>query len=145
MSKEFKHKSRVQTNLPHDLVVKEEGREIRYLKLTILELPYDQQPCISGLRVFGIGVDEKTAILEFFAVRVNDIDMDVTIKNNGAVGYNILWGHHTEKLYHSYMIFGTEKRVGALVKGLNYYIRVDAFNESGITEGRTIVVEPQTD
>lgn len=131
-------KSEVQTNLPHDLVVMEEGRKIRFLKLTILEVPYDQKPCISGLRAFGIGYGEKPAIPEFSAVRVSDIDMDVTIKDNGAEGYNILWGHDPKKLYHSYMVFGTEKRVGALVKGQKYYVRADAFNESGITEGKTV-------
>ena len=36
------------------------------------------------------------------------------------------------------MIFGKEKRVGALVKGTEYYVRVDAFNENGITEGNTV-------
>lgn len=134
-------KSQVHTNLPHDLVVKEEGRKLRFLKLTIMEIPYDQKPCISGLRVFGIGDGEKPEVPEFSVVRVSDIDMDVTINDNGAVGYNILWGHDPEKLYHNYMIFGTEKRVGALVKGQKYYVRVDAFNESGITEGRTVPLE----
>lgn len=51
------------------------------------------------------------------------------------MGYNILWGHAPEKLYHSYMVFGNTKKVGALVKGQDYWVRVDAFNESGITEG----------
>ena len=135
-------KSKVQTNLPHDLVVMEEGRKLRYLKLTVLEVPYAQKPCISGLRVFGLGHGEKPAIPEFSVVRVSDIDMEVTIKDNGAVGYNILWGHDPEKLYHNYMVFSTEKRVGALVKGQKYYVRVDAFNESGITEGRTVLLKP---
>ncbi|GFZ33123.1 endo-1,4-beta-xylanase [Clostridium zeae] len=135
-------KSQVHTNLPHDLVVKEDGRKLRFLKLTILEIPYDQKPCISGLRVFGIGSSDKPAAPEFSAVRVSDIDMDVTIKDSGAVGYNILWGHEPEKLYHNYMTFGTEKRVGALVKGQKYYVRVDAFNESGITEGWTVQLLP---
>ncbi|MBK1812286.1 family 43 glycosylhydrolase [Clostridium sp. YIM B02505] len=133
-------KSKVDTNLPHDLAVKDNGIKLRFLKLTILEIPYNQKPCISGLRVFGIGNSEKPAAPEFSAVRVSDIDMDVTIKDNGAVGYNILWGHEPDKLYHNYMIFDTEKRVGALVKGQKYYVRVDAFNESGITEGWTTQV-----
>jgi hypothetical protein len=30
------------------------------------------------------------------------------------------------------------KRVGALIKGREYYVRVDAFNEVGITEGTCI-------
>jgi len=31
------------------------------------------------------------------------------------------------------MIFDNRVRVGALVKGQDYFVRVDAFNESGIT------------
>ena len=27
------------------------------------------------------------------------------------------------------------RRIGALIKGREYYVRVDAFNENGITEG----------
>lgn len=135
-------KSEVEMNLPHDLVVKEDGVKVRFLKLIILEVPYCQQPCISGLRVFGIGHSEKPSIPEFNVKRINGVDMDVIIENGDGVGYNILWGHEPEKLYHNYMIFHKKKRVGALVKGQKYYVRVDAFNESGITEGKIVVLEP---
>lgn len=131
-------KAEAATDLPHDLVVREEGIQVRFLKLTVLEIPYGQQPCISGLRVFGTGDGEKPKAPKFEAVRENDLDMTVKITDGDAVGYNILWGSSPEKLYHSYMIFGKEKRVGALVKGAEYYVRVDAFNESGITEGNTV-------
>lgn len=53
----------------------------------------------------------------------------------GLFTLNLLWGSSPEKLYHSYMVFDTKQRIGALVKGKNYYVRVDAFNENGITEG----------
>lgn len=140
-------KSKANTDLAHDLYLREEGFDVRYLKLTILEVPYGQNPCISGLRVFGVGDSAKPKAPEYRATRAGDLDMDVTIwpekeetsdpeiPVDAAVGYNILWGSSTEKLYHSYMIFGKEKRIGALVKGRSYYVRVDAFNENGITEG----------
>ncbi len=131
-------KSGVTTDLSHDLVVREEGIQVRFLKLTVLEVPYGQRPCVSGLRVFGIGKGEKPKVPEFEAVRENDLDMIVKITDGDAVGYNILWGSSPEKLYHSYMIFGNKQRVGALVKGKEYYVRVDAFNENGITEGNVV-------
>ena len=90
-------KSQSKTDLPHDLVVLEEGKQIRYVKLTILEIPYDQKPCISGLRVFGIGDGEKPEVPEFEAVREGDVDMNVSIQENGAMGYNILLGICTGK------------------------------------------------
>lgn len=37
------------------------------------------------------------------------------------------------------MTFEESQKIGALVKGQDYYVRVDAFNENGITEGNRIV------
>lgn len=137
-----KDKSEADTDLPHDLVVRENGIRTRYLRLTILEVPYHQQPCISGFRVFGKGDGKKPKAPEFAVRRTGDMDMEVEIAETNAIGYNILWGHNPEKLYHSYMTFGTEQKIGALVKGMDYYVRVDAFNENGITEGSHIVKLP---
>ena len=158
-------KSDAQTDLPHDLVVREDGLQLRYLKLTSLHVPYDQNPCISGLRVFGKSEGTAPAVPEYTAKRTTPMDMEVEIQESAAgaagssnadaaaqagsasaaagadaagkvLGYNILFGSSPEKLYHSYMIFGrTKQRIGALVEGREYYVRVDAFNESGITEG----------
>ena len=130
-------KSEADTDLPHDLIVREEGFRARYLRLSEMSLPFAQNPCVSGLRVFGLGNGEKPAVPGYTAVRQGDLDMVVTIaQQRDTLGYNILFGSSPEKLYHSYMVFeaGT-RRVGALIKGRDYYVRVDAFNESGITEG----------
>lgn len=64
--------------------------------------------------------------------------MEIVICKHDAVGYNILWGHSPHKLYHSYMVFENKKRIGALIKDEEYYVRVDSFNENGITEGRMV-------
>jgi hypothetical protein len=56
-----------------------------------------------------------------------------------TLGWNILFGNSPEKLYHSYLVFAPgSRRVGALMKGRDYYVRVDAFNENGITEGEVV-------
>lgn len=130
-------KSDAKTDLSHDLIVREEGIQIRYLRLSNMAVPYGQRPCISGLRVFGKGSGEKPAAPAVTANRIGDLDMDVCIAEQpDALGYTILFGSAPEKLYHSSMVFeaGT-KRVGALVKGREYFVRVDAFNENGITTG----------
>ena len=123
-------------------IVKEQGIKVRYIKLTIYEVPYQQKPCISGLRVFGTGDGEKPQNAEFTVARSeNGLDMTVSAKAEQATGYNILWGHKKDKLYHSYLVYGEElkeKRIGALIKDKNYYVRVDTFNENGITEGNTV-------
>ena len=129
-------KSDAETNLPHDFVVKEEGVQIRYLKLTVFEVPYNQNPCISGLRVFGFGNGEKPSAPQYQAERIGTMDMRITIEpQTDAVGYNVLWGFAPDKLYHSCMTFMPEQNIGALVEGETVYVRVDAFNENGITEG----------
>lgn len=143
-------KSDAMTDLPHDLIVREEGIQVRYVRLTVIEIPYGVEPCISGLRIFGIGTEAKPKEPEFSVRRSEDeLDLLVTIAGTkDAIGYNILWGHKEEKLYHSYQIYRNtlevekkqdaviDKRIGALVKGQNYFVRVDAYNENGITKGK---------
>ena len=133
-------KSGAQTDLPHDLILREDGFRVRFLRLSDMAVPYGQQPCVSGLRVFGLGHGEKPTVPAFTTRRESDLDMTVSIEaQKNTLGYNILFGNSPEKLYHSYMVFQAgEKRVGALIKGRDYFVRVDAFNESGITEGTCI-------
>ena len=145
-------KSDVTTDLPHDFSVWEEGIRARYIRLTILEIPYHAKPAVSGLRVFGKGEDRRPAEPDFTVSRSqNQLDLLVSVEGKkDAVGYNILWGHQEDKLYHSYQIYrkvddvkekrdaAIKKRIGALVKGQDYFVRVDAYNENGITRGNTV-------
>lgn len=133
-------KAETQTDLAHDFLVWEEGILFRYLRLTIEEMPFGQHACVSGLRVFGIGrgpLPEQTEDVN--AVFQGDLDMLVSWEEDEAVGHNILWGFAPDKLYHSYMVFGKHaQNIGALVKDEPVYLRVDAFDENGITEGKVI-------
>lgn len=133
-------KSRATTDLSHDLIVREDGFKVRYLRLSSMALPYGQAPCVSGLRVFGKGDGAVPAVPRFTTKRIGDLDMEVSIEHQtDTLGYNILFGSAPEKLYHSCMAFAPgAKRVGALIKGREYYVRVDAFNENGIQEGTCV-------
>ena len=133
-------KRQAQTDLSHDLIVREDGLQARYLRLSEIETPYGQNPCVSGLRVFGLGNGEAPAKPTFTAERSGDLDMNVSIMpQSDALGFNILFGSSPEKLYHSCMVFRSgEKRIGALIKDRTYFVRVDAFNENGVTEGACI-------
>ena len=133
-------KSDVQTDLTHDLILREEGIRVRFLRLSDMAVPYGQQPCISGLRVFGLGQGEKPAAPVFTVRRENDLDMMVSVQSQeNTLGYTILFGNSPNKLYHSSMNFKAgDQRIGALIKGRNYFVRVDAFNENGITEGTCV-------
>lgn len=133
-------KSGAKTDLSHDLIVREKGFKTRYLRLSNMAVPYGQQVCISGLRVFGLGNGASPKIPSFTAGRTGDLDMKVEVEpQQDALGFNILFGSSPQKLYHNYMVFKPgEKRIGALIKGRQYYVRVDAFNENGITHGDCI-------
>ena len=108
------------------------------INLTVLSVPYQQKPCISGFRVFGKGNGTKPQAPTFTVERRSDFAFHAKIHSADAIGWNILWGSSSDKLYHSYMTFQPERTVSALVKEEAYYVRVDAFNENGITEGPCI-------
>ena len=139
-------KSAADTNQPHDFIVlnEGEGQKLRYIRLTILETPFDQNAAISGLRVFGKGGGDKPSDVGFEAERLNDLDMRISMHADGADGYNICWGHAADKLYHSCMFYPekgsdkAERAIGALITGREVYVRVDAFNENGITHGEVM-------
>ena len=137
-------KRQAQTDLPHDFLYFKEGRKIRFLKLTVFEVPHGE-PAISAIRVFGIGGGALPKQIENFKLEQHgDLDMDVSWDAVDATGYNILWGYAPDKLYHSYMVFGkTCRRIGALIKGEPVFVRVDAFNENGITEGKVYPIGNQ--
>ena len=131
-------KSATDTDLPHDFVLREEGFKMRYVRLTVIALPYGQAACVSGLRVFGLGHGKKPAVASrVTAVWESELDLGLSWEGN-AKGYNVLWGFAPEKLYHSLMAFDRKARIGGIVKGQPVYVRIDSFNESGITEGVVI-------
>ncbi len=135
-------KTNATTDLSHDFILREEGIAVRFLRLSNMKVPYEQKPCISGLRAFGCMDGELPGQAAYAVNRISGIDMEIEIKAaEHAQGYNILWGNAPGKLYHSYLTYDTKKRIGALVEGQAYYVRVDSFNESGITEGNTVFVE----
>ena len=135
----------VTTDLSHDFLLRENGIALRYVKISQMSVPYEQKPCISGLRVFGNSRGELPEQADYQVERSSGIDMKLTIFEDDSVdtpvGYNILWGHKKDKLYHSYLTYERNQRVGALVEGQSYYVRVDTFNEHGITEGKLTFVE----
>ena len=131
-------KSAVSTDLSHDLVVREDGLQLRYLRLTVISVPYGLRPCVSGLRVFGKGEGEKPAMAVLSSCeRRGDLDVYLTWQGN-AMGYVVNFGYAPDKLYHSYMTFEKQVHLGALIKGQETYIRIDSFNENGIREGAAI-------
>ncbi len=132
------------TDLSHDLAVREEGMKIRFLKLTVTELPYGQNACVSGLRVFGLDAagkkPEKASDIKYGLAGPLDLYADWTDEGALSEGYVVNWGYAPEKLYHSRQTFEPKVHIGALIKDQSLYIRIDSFNAAGITEGDVITV-----
>ncbi len=139
-------KRTAETDLPHDLIVREDGVACRFLRLCVTELPYGQEACVSGLRVFGKApVEAPIPASDVSAVRDGDLDLDVSWQGSGC-GYAVEWGYAPDKLYHSFQVLHQGKpgdrqhlRISALVKDEPVFVRVDSWNGGGITEGAEIV------
>ena len=113
------------------------GIRARYVRLTGGKLPYGQTLRVSGLRVFGNGGGEKPAKAEASAQRTGDLDAIVRWTHlPTAQGCNVRYGIAPDKLYLSSLVYDADEvKLSTLIKGQDYYIRVDSFNENGITEG----------
>ena len=119
-----------------------DGISARFIRVVGGKLPYGQVMRISGLRIFGNGSGEKCEAAQAKAERVGDLEAVVSwqpIEN--AQGCNVRYGIAPDKLYMSWIVYGAEEvKLTTLIKGQEYYVCVDSFNENGITPGQIIKV-----
>ena len=91
---------------------------------------------MSGLRVFGISQGtspEKARILECTRL---PLDGFLHWESGEDANACISWGCAPDKLYHSKMVFGyQEAAITALIEGQPAWVRIDCFNEHGVTRG----------
>ncbi len=136
-------KTQSKTDVPHDYLELKTPIKARYIKLTNYKVPSGTF-AIAGLRVFGNGggkapVEAKDLKL---ARQENDrciVNLNWT-KVPGAVGYNIRYGTQKDKLYHNYQVLCSESlTIRSLNSSQKYYFTIDAFNENGITKGKSII------
>lgn len=131
------------TDVPHDFTTLKSPVKARYIRLTNVHVP-DGKFAISGLRIFGKGSGNNPAEVTGFNVKRDASDgcrATLTWKKNAdAVGYNIRFGTHPEKLYQNYQVFDAGTiTINSLNKLQKYYFSIDAFNENGISVGKTVV------
>ena len=135
-------KREADTDLAHDYVILNDIKA-RYLRITAAELPYGENFALSGLRVFGLGDGEKPATVHNFQSEYTD-PMTARIRwdaDERATGYEVQYGIAPDKLYSSHMVYGSsEVLLTTLNAGQQYYIRVDSFNENGVTLGKVHVL-----
>ena len=132
-------KRSAETNLPHDYI-EMDAVKLRYVRVTVEKLPYDEPFALSGLRVFGLGNEEAPeSVKEFDTVQHDAMTVKLRWKaSDRAIGYNIRYGIAPDKLYNSHMVYGqTEVLLTTLNAGQTYYAAVDSFGEGGVTEGKS--------
>ena len=120
-----------------------DGIRARYIRVMGGALPYGQTLRISGLRVFGNGAGARPAAAKAAAVRVDALDGKISWQHlDNAQGCNVRYGTAPDKLYHSWLVYDADEvTLSTLMAGQDYYVRVDSFNENGITEGDVVKME----
>lgn len=128
---------------PHDFTQLQIPVIARYLRLTNYLVP-DGTFALADFRVFGNAQGKKPSkkvILEVTRMMedrcIVNLNWDATEK---AVGYNIRYGIHPEKLYHNYQVLGKNSlTLRTLNKFQKYYFTIDSFNENGVLKGTEII------
>ena len=127
----------------HPYLILNEEYEVRYLKVTALELPYDEVFALSGLRVFGKGKGEKPAAVNNVKTERSEDGRDCKVtfaKADGAMGYQIRYGCEKDKLYSSYLVYDKNEVLITTLNGKQKYcLTVDSFNENGVTYSEEII------
>ncbi len=136
-------KTQNQTDVPHDYMELAKPVKARYIKLTNYKVPSGTF-ALAGLRVFGNGGGKTPSEVKNLSLKRLETDRCVVdlnwTKTPGTVGYNIRYGTSKEKLYQNYQVLGTEKLTIRSLNALQrYYFTIDAFNENGITKGKSII------
>ena len=122
---------------PHSLVVLDKAVAARYVKITNMsELP--GKFSLFDLRVFGTDNGDRPAAIKEFQVERTADRRTATISWQpvpGAQGYFVHWGTDPDELYAACEVLEPSVTLGLFSADMDYYFRVDSFNESGITRG----------
>jgi len=95
---------------------------------------------ISDIRVFGNAAGAPPRTPANLQVRRDADPRNAFISWEpvaGVVGYNVLWGIAPDKLYQTYQMFadqGTRLELRALTVGQEYFVALEAFNETGVSK-----------
>ncbi|MDR2423549.1 MAG: family 43 glycosylhydrolase [Prevotellaceae bacterium] len=129
---------------PHEYVQLNQPLATRYLRINNIRVPSGKFS-LSDFRVFG--KSSKAApqqVTTGVATRGSDRRQVKLVwdKIPDATGYNIRFGTREGKLYQNYMVYNkNELQINILNTEKQYFFAIDAFNESGITKGKTFAAD----
>ena len=123
---------------PHSLVVLDKAVAARYVKITNMsELP--GKFSLFDLRVFGTDNGDRPAAIKEFQVERTADRRTATISWQpvpGAQGYFVHWGVSPDELSSACQTLEPHLELGLFSADQEYYFRVDAFNDCGVTRGK---------
>ncbi|SEA02323.1 F5/8 type C domain-containing protein [Arachidicoccus rhizosphaerae] len=133
-------KSNNQKDLVDDYIELSYPQDIRYLKITNIGVPAGKFS-VSGFRVFGTTKGKKPDPVKDISVLRNTGDLRSAVlswtPSKGATGYLVKYGIAPGILFHSAIVYGEHQlELNGLNTSATYYFKVDAFNESGVTDGK---------
>jgi hypothetical protein len=129
---------------PHELVTLNSAVESRYLRITNTGA-IDGKFSLSGFRVFGQPADGGSLpeTVSRITVKRNSGDARriqlVWKKCDHADGYILRWGVSSNRLNNAVMLYSNSFNAGYFNRDSKYYFSVDAFNENGITPGKSVI------
>jgi hypothetical protein len=136
-------KTKNRLDVPHDYVELKMPVQARYLRITNYHVPGGNF-ALAGLRVFGIAPGKAPAAVQQLNASRNAGDRTmIKLKwkeSPDAIGYNVRYGVAKDKLYQVYQVLGANTvAINSLSSSSKYYFTIDAFNESGVTNGNNII------
>ncbi|KQR89002.1 family 43 glycosylhydrolase [Microbacterium sp. Leaf179] len=125
---------------PHALIQVVEREHLRYLRLRAHRLPFDGPLAVSGVRVFGVGSTEAPEVAAADCRRIDPLTAEVEwTPAERAQRYVVRYGTRPERLTRSRTVLnGTSVELAGLNAGTDLWIRVDAVNEGGVTQGTLV-------
>ncbi len=130
-------------DVPNDYVALKNPEKARYIHYQNIHVPTPYLS-ISDIRVFGNGQGKSPKTVKKIAVERHDKRRGALITWEAvkdAQGYNVLWGIAPDKLYSSWLVYGTtDLEIKSLNTNQKYYFSVEAFNENGVSEQSKIEI-----
>lgn len=127
---------------PNAYIVLDNPIKAKYVRYNNIKVP-GANFAMSEFRVFGLGYGKTPEKVKGFSIKRKTDRRDAIFTWNsvkGAQGYNIRWGIAPDKLYQSWLLYGTnEHLMRCLDRDTPYYFSIEAFNENGISEKSEIL------
>jgi hypothetical protein len=129
---------------PDEYVELDKPLEARYVRITNVHTPGNAKFSISGLRLFGSGLQAGPGrVAGVRVVRDPHDARKATVSWQAARGadfYVVRFGVRPDRMFENYQVYdGTQLTVPSLNAGVRYTFTVDAVNDSGLTRGVEVV------